>query len=337
MKKKYIIIAVIIVALFTIGLFLFNNKTKTYKINKNFTRVEARNNNENIDDNIVFTNYQDYLKYFNGGKLTEKDFIGFNYVLVKISYNPCGEEDITPYKYDVNGNAITVYVSYNAKCGGCQPEYLYYLLKVEKTITKASVNIEYEVANDANCPSDVAYKPIIYLYPEKVTDINISLGNANYLTTTYPKYNGSWNVVAFPDGRLIDKNTNREYYGLYWEGNNHSSKIEKDGFVIKGENTISFLEDKLMILGLTDREADEFIIYWLPKLEHNKYNYIRFEKVEEINNYMPLNINPKPDNIIRILMDYKPLDKKIEVKEQTLTTPNRSGFVVVEWGGSLIN
>jgi len=337
MKKKYIIIGIIIIVLVVLSIFLFSNRNKTYTINKNFTMVKARNINETIEENIVLTTYQDYLKYFNRGKLKEKDFIGFNYVLVRISYDSCSEKNITPYKYDINGNNITVYVSYDAKCGFCAPSYIYYLLKVEKTVTSANVNIEYEIVNDANCPSNVDYKPIIYLYPERTTDINISLENANYLTTTYPKYNNGWNFIVYPDGRIVDKNTNREYYGLYWEGNNHKAKIEKDGFVVKGEDTIDFLEDKLKILGLTDREADEFIIYWLPKLEHNEYNYIRFETIEEINNYMPLNINPKPDNIIRILMDYKPLDKKIKVEEQTLTTPNRSGFVVVEWGGSLID
>ena len=37
------------------------------------------------------------------------------------------------------------------------------------------------------------------------------------------------------------------------------------------------------MLGLNDREAEEFIVYWLPKLEENKYNLIRFETAEEIN------------------------------------------------------
>ena len=57
-------------------------------------------------------------------------------------------------------------------------------------------------------------------------------------------------------------------------------KVEKEGFIVKGEDTAKFLEEKLEILGLNEREAEEFIIYWLPKLEANKYNYIRFASVE---------------------------------------------------------
>ena len=81
-------------------------------------------------------------------------------------------------------------------------------------------------------------------------------------------------------------------------------------------------------------EAEEFIIYWLPKMENNNYNYIRFETIEEQNQIMPLKIEPKPKCLIRIMMDWKPLDNKIEVKEQILKTPKREGYTVVEWGGS---
>jgi len=51
---------------------------------------------------------------------------------------------------------------------------------------------------------------------------------------------------------------------------------------------------------------------------------------------MPLEINPQPDTLIRVIMDYKPLNNPIVVSEQQLTTPTRSGFTVVEWGGTEI-
>lgn len=51
---------------------------------------------------------------------------------------------------------------------------------------------------------------------------------------------------------------------------------------------------------------------------------------------MPLDINPKPDTIIRILMTFKGLEKPIDVTEQKLQTPKRTGFTAVEWGGTEI-
>ena len=78
-------------------------------------------------------------------------------------------------------------------------------------------------------------------------------------------------------------------------------------------------------------------MYWLPKLECNKYNYIRFQTMDEINNNMKLDINPEPDTLIRVRMEYTGLDKKIKVKEQKLTKVARFGYTVVEWGGTNIN
>ncbi len=179
-------------------------------------------------------------------------------------------------------------------------------------------------------------KPIIYFYPEQTTELNVKLGYPENLTCSYPKYENGWNIIANPDGSLIDINTGRNLYSLYWEGNAKQKISMDEGFVIKGEDTIPFLEEKLAILGLNEIEAEEFIVYWLPKLQNNKYNYIRFATIDEINKMMPLEISEKPDSLIRVLMEYKPLDKYIDVKEQELSTPARTGFVVVEWGGAEI-
>ena len=167
-------------------------------------------------------------------------------------------------------------------------------------------------------------------------DITVKLLNEDKLSVSYPKYENYWDVHAYPNGKLIDNKTNREQYGLYWEGNNHYSNITNEGFIVKGEDTIKFLEEKLEILGLNERESDEFIIYWLPKLEKNKYNYIRFETKEEIDNYMGIEVNPKPDTIIRVNMDYKGLNHMINIKEQELEKVTRKGYTLVEWGGSEI-
>lgn len=184
-----------------------------------------------------------------------------------------------------------------------------------------------------NSANNTLEKPIIYLYPEKEEEIEVSLGKPYCLMHTYPKYEkqGDWRVLASPDGKLIDLKTKRKLYSLYYENKSDVDfKIENEGFVVKGEDTIKFLEEKLAILGLNEYEAQEMIIYWLPQLENNKYNYIRFASKEEIEENMPLEFSKEPDSLIRILMLYKPLNKKIEVKEQKLITPERKGFTVVE-------
>ena len=179
-------------------------------------------------------------------------------------------------------------------------------------------------------------KPIIYIYPQEEKEVSVKVGYPENLTCTYPKYEDGWDVIASPDGALKDVKTGRNLYALYWEGIRNKEVKAEDGFVVKGENVASFLEEKLDILGLNDREAEEFIVYWLPILEKNEYNFIRFYEKEEIDEMMPLEITPGPETLIRVLMGWKKLDKNIEVKEQELEKVQRTGYTVVEWGGTEI-
>lgn len=181
-----------------------------------------------------------------------------------------------------------------------------------------------------------SFKPVIYLYPEDEEEVTVKLGKKENLTCTYPKYKDGWKVLAKPSGDLIELETGKELYSLYWEGKNNVKHDLTEGFIVEGENAASFLEEKLEILGLNSKEKQEFIIYWLPELEANKLNYIRFETKEQIDEDMPIEITPVPDTIIRIMMVVKKINKPLDVKEQVLTSVERKGFTVVEWGGTRI-
>lgn len=188
------------------------------------------------------------------------------------------------------------------------------------------------------CNDDVLFaKPIIYLYPTEKTKLTVKLGKPQNLTCTYPNYENAWDVTAFPNGKLINNITGREHYCLYWEGISKNTSQLTEGFVVKGTDTIAFLEEKLAILGLNEAEAQEFIIYWLPVLQENEYNLIRFATIDEINKEMPIEFSVTPDTLIRVLMQFKPLEHNINIKEQKLTPTNRNGFTAVEWGGCKID
>ena len=179
-------------------------------------------------------------------------------------------------------------------------------------------------------------KPLIYLYPEAETEVTVKLGTPEKLTSTYPKYTDGWEVIASPNGDLIDKKSGDRLYALYWEGKRDTEDLSFDtGFVVKGTDSADFLREKLEILGLNYKEKEEFIVYWLPKLEANKYNYIYFATAEEIAKDMPLELSVEPDTMIRVSMIFEGLDDYVELPEQVLTpAPERKGFTVVEWGGT---
>lgn len=187
-----------------------------------------------------------------------------------------------------------------------------------------------------NVAADTATKPVLYLYPSEETDVSVQLTYNGELTTTYPKYNNGWKVHTFPDGTIISNDKTYNY--LYWEGKNNPS-IKWDfsqGFCVKGEDTAEFLEWALEKQGLNRKEANEFIVYWLPLMERNPYNVISFQTDSYTDN-VKLNVTPAPDTEIRVFMTWYSSNNQIDIEPQELNTPARSGFTLVEWGGSTLN
>lgn len=178
-------------------------------------------------------------------------------------------------------------------------------------------------------------KPAIYLYPTEKTDVSVSLLYNGRLTCTYPAYDGLWRVTAFPGGKLINQADGREYAYLYWEGLTDVKYDLSRGFVVRGEDTAGFLQEKLALLGLTPKEYNEFIVFWLPQMQDNPYNLITFQQDCYTANAI-LKITPEPDSMLRVFMVYKPLPEFIEIPAPILTGFQREGFTVVEWGGSCI-
>lgn len=176
-------------------------------------------------------------------------------------------------------------------------------------------------------------KPVIYLYPEQAQEVYVQLELDGEFTCTYPEYDNGWKVKAYPDGTLRDQVTGKEYNYLFWEGTSETEYDLSRGFVVEGKDTAGFLEEKLAYLGLNEKERNEFIVYWLPRMEDNKYNLITFQG-KAYTEHAKLKISPEPDSILRVFMVYKPLDKAIDIPEQELEPFEREGFTVIEWGGA---
>ena len=178
-------------------------------------------------------------------------------------------------------------------------------------------------------------KPIIYLYPEKPMDISlqINMKNNNKFIVVYPKFNkenNTWNVHAKPNGEIIINDKTYPY--LFWEAQSYLKVEINEGFIVKDEDAENFLEEKLKIFGLNDKESTDFITFWLPILLDNKLSVCTFQTKEYYENF-ELNIEPKPDTLIRIFLFIKKVNTPIAIKEQKLEKIERRGYTVVEWGG----
>ena len=180
--------------------------------------------------------------------------------------------------------------------------------------------------------------PIIYLYDENEREVSVKLNFDGDLTCTYPAYDekSGWSVKTSADGTLTDSN-GRSYEYLFFEADLGFTPDTKKGFCVKGEDTAAFLEGALAELGLTEKEANTFIMYWLPQMEKNPYNVICFQK-EAYENAVGLDVQPAPDTVIRVNMYFYPSDEYTDIDEQDLSSMNpsieeRQGLVLVEWGG----
>lgn len=270
-------------------------------------------------------------QWLDKNKAEKVDYNFFDHIRITKIYSNCFFASPVipmPYKIKLNGKLSEEW------CVGdqitCTYENTYYDQKNER-VEADMLTVQ---ASDWQPEPNVAYKPVIYLYPEKETDVSVELTLDGRLTCTYPKYSEGWVVTAAPDGTLTDKN-GQTYNYLYWEGETYAKYDMSKGFCVKGKDTAAFLEGALEQLGLTRREANEFIVYWLPQMEQNPYNIISFQ-TDAYTNAAELKVSPEPDTLIRVFMSWKKADSYISLPEQGFSAVQRSGFTVVEWGGTEI-
>ena len=270
-------------------------------------------------------------QWLDKNKAEKVDYNFFDHIRITKIYSNCFFASPVipmPYKIKLNGKLSEEW------CVGdqitCTYENTYYDQKNER-VEADMLTVQ---ASDWQPEPNVAYKPVIYLYPEKETDVSVELTLDGRLTCTYPKYSNGWVVTAAPDGTLTDKN-GQTYNYLYWEGETYAKYDMSKGFCVKGKDTAAFLEGALEQLGLTRREANEFIVYWLPQMEQNPYNIISFQ-TDAYTNAAELKVSPEPDTLIRVFMSWKKADSYISLPEQGFSAVQRSGFTVVEWGGTEI-
>lgn len=178
-------------------------------------------------------------------------------------------------------------------------------------------------------------KPVIYLYPTDAQVISVKVEPKGGMTYSDPAYMGGWNVWATPNGELTQLSSHKKYPYLFWEGKGDIYSQPHKGFVIKQSDVHNFLIKKLSLLGLNDKEIADFIEFWEPKMQGSPYYFVTFLGNDQMNQLAPLTINPRPDTVIRVLMDFSPLSQSTSVEGYDIVTPIRTGFTVVEWGGVL--
>lgn len=178
-------------------------------------------------------------------------------------------------------------------------------------------------------------KPVIYLYPEKETKVDVKLNVVGELAFTYPTYNNGWNVTASPNGNINLEG--KDYNYLFWDSKMNADNLKpknNEGFLVSSDTLLSFLENSLSQMGLNSKESADFITFWYPRMQMNEKNYVSFLFNEDCNAYAELNISPKPDHIFRVGILWSNTQSDIIPSPQKIENLNRNGFTVIEWGGT---
>jgi hypothetical protein len=171
-------------------------------------------------------------------------------------------------------------------------------------------------------------KPAVYLYPLEELNIKVKVEVNGKLTLTEPLYGNGWDVNATPDG-LIDN----KFDYLFYEADLNRIELPEEGWIVEFKELEKWFDDYLPQLGLNTKEKEQFKEYWLKNLKKSNYYEIKLLDNKFLEENMKLKISPEPQTLIRLNFYFKPSIEKRELKKPSISTPERKGFTVVEWGG----
>lgn len=203
--------------------------------------------------------------------------------------------------------------------------------------TKDQLQLEWFIFNTDKVWG-VHCKPAVYLYPLRKQLVNVKVFPKGELSYTDPPYDRDvgWLVRAFPDGQLLTMNDERITNNyLYYESKLRNEEIEKpkEGWVVKFDELENLYNRVLPKLGLNEKEKSDFTQYWLKTLPESPYYFVGLIEKPQRDYLETLQVTPDPDTSIRFSLYFEALDQPISVPEPAITTPRRSGFTLVDWGG----
>lgn len=183
-------------------------------------------------------------------------------------------------------------------------------------------------------------KPVIYLYPPEPMYVSVRLDIPGKITKSIPFYPyEGWYVLAYPNGKINYQN--HIYESLFYESSvSDIIPRKRTGFLIAKSNLANEMQNVLYRAGLSQKERNDFLDYWLPRLQAQPgpYFFVRLLTHEEKNLSDTVIITPKPDTFIEALFEFYSVANTFsyEPLQQPSIPPERKGFTAVEWGGAIM-
>ncbi len=176
----------------------------------------------------------------------------------------------------------------------------------------------------------IMLKPNIYLYPQETTelDIQVVFPHGGQITTAIPDYNDGWHITVEPSG-IIDG----QFEYLFYESLQPDYGQYAAGWVVMQEELEDFFRNNMAQTGFNEKEIDDFIEYWVPRLTEYPCYAIYPQYNDKLNNMVKLEFSTQPANLIRLIYSVRGLqDDNISIQPPAIPPFVREGFTVVEWG-----
>ena len=174
-------------------------------------------------------------------------------------------------------------------------------------------------------------KPALYLYPQSRQKIDVSLHINGKMIASIPPYHQGWSVMVESDGTIDGK-----YDYLFYENTLKSIELPEEGWIKEGSEMNRWFGLILPKLGLNAKEMEQFKAYWLKELDKNRLYEIKLLSASFLEKNMTLTIDPKPDTLIRVIFSFRAIEEPYEIDVPKITTPKRTGFHALEWGGMML-
>ncbi|MBI4067139.1 hypothetical protein HY407_02055 [Candidatus Gottesmanbacteria bacterium] len=163
----------------------------------------------------------------------------------------------------------------------------------------------------------------LYFYPLEKTALDVTLPDQSTV-----------HLEALPDGTFNIQN--QTYSSLAYNLKKTTYTPPEKGRIIDGSNLKQELQKIADELHLKTTEKSDFLSYWQQSLPQSPFYFVSLFPESEALKLTGWHIKPPPDSEIRYLFYFKPLTKKPTLNYSYHFTPiPRSGFTVLDWGGTI--
>lgn len=173
-------------------------------------------------------------------------------------------------------------------------------------------------------------KPNIYIYPPTRSTVSVTLEfpMGGGVTESIPAYGEGWNVEVEPSGRIGGK-----YDYLFYESSAPDRYQYTSGWIVEKGDLTAFFRKNLSETGFNEKESQDFIDYWIPRLNGFSRYIIYPQYAAEIEKVIRLKVDKRPDSVLRLFYVIKGTDEKgMQLSLPVIPKFTREGFVVTEWG-----